>query len=68
VIIKNVDKEKYDEDTLDLYFTSKKKSGVETYKTVQMLADDTIVVDFGDEKCMYPCQCGSGGNSFNDAI
>ena len=50
VIIKNVPPDKCDEDTLDLYFSSKKKSGVDQYKSIKILANDTAVVDFEDEQ------------------
>ena len=50
VIIKNLPPDKCDEDTLDLYFSSKKKSGVDQYKSIKILAKDTVVVDFEDEQ------------------
>ena len=50
VIIKNVRPDRCDEDTLDLYFSNVKKSGVDQYKSIEILANTTAVVDFGDEQ------------------
>ena len=50
VIIKHIPPEKCDKDSLDLYFSNKKKSGVDQYKTIEILANDVAVVDFGDEQ------------------
>ena len=53
VIIKNIAPYKCDEDTLDLYFSNKKKSGADQYKSMKILANDTAVVDFEDELSKY---------------
>lgn len=50
MIIKNVPPDKCDEETLDLYFCSKKKSGVDQYKSIEIIDSGTAVVDFGDEQ------------------
>ena len=47
MIIKNLPPDKCDEDTLDLYF---KKSGADQCKSIEILANDTAVVDFEDEQ------------------
>ena len=50
VIIKNLPPDKCDEDTLGLYFSNKRKSGVDQYKSIKILANDTAVVDLEDEQ------------------
>ena len=50
MIIKNLPPDKCDEDTLDLYF---KDSGADQYKSIEILANDTAVVDFEDEQSKY---------------
>ena len=50
LIIKNIPPEKCNEDSLDLYFSNVKKSGVDQYQSIEILSEDTAVVDFGDEQ------------------
>ena len=50
VIIKNIPPDKCDEETLDLYFSNVKKSGVDQYKSIEILSGNTAVVDFEDEQ------------------
>lgn len=50
MIIRNLSDKKCDEDTLDLYFSNKKKSGVDQYKSIEILGNNTAIVDFGDEE------------------
>ena len=53
MIIKNLPPDKCDEETLDLYFSNIKKSGVDQYKSIEILSDSIAVVDFGDEQSKY---------------
>ena len=57
VIIKHIPPEKCDKDSLDLYFSNKKKSGVDQYKTIEILANNTAVVDLGDEQSKQHTVC-----------
>ena len=50
VIIKHIPPEKCDEDTLELYFSNKRKSGVNHYKTIKILTNDTAIVNFMNEQ------------------
>ena len=61
MIIKNLPPAKCDEDTLDLYFSNKKKSGTDQYKSIKILANDTAVVDFEDEQSKQCIQCKNKG-------
>ena len=50
VIIKNILPDKCDEERLDLYFSNVRKSGVDQYKSIEILSGNTAVVDFEDEQ------------------
>ena len=50
VIIKNIPPDKCDKGTLGLYFSNPRMSGVHQYKSIDILSDNTAVVDLGDEQ------------------
>ena len=44
ILIDNLPKEKCNEEILDVYFTNKKKSGIDSYKKVEILDDNKAIV------------------------
>ena len=50
MIIKNIPPDKCDEEVLDLYFSNSEVSGVDQYKSIEILSGNTAVVDFEDEQ------------------
>ena len=55
ILIDNLPTEKCNKDLLDVYFTNKKKSGIDSYKGIEILDDKRAIVHLEnkDGECGY---------------
>ena len=44
ILVENLPPKMYDKEMLDVYFTNKKKSGIEAYKEIEILDDNKAIV------------------------
>ena len=52
ILVENLPPKMYDKEMLDVYFTNKKKSGIEAYKEIEILDDNRAIVHLESQEGM----------------